>query len=140
VNRAAEVAGLDVRRPATSHLRIHGWLKHEADVYPWDVYGTDIMGLRKIAAESSAWSEPLHPKLFYRACEVIWSVRHEWARTVEDVLARRTRALFLDARASMEAAPTVARLMAAELGRDPSWEEDQVRNYRELAGGYLLSA
>jgi len=137
INTAAEVAGLDARRPATDQLRIHGWLKHKADVYPRDVYGTDIVGLKKIASENPALGEPIHPKLFYQASEVIWSVRHEWARTVEDVLARRTRALFLDARASIEAAPAVARLMAEELGRDPSWEAEQVQKYLELAEGYL---
>jgi len=137
INRAAEVAGLEARRPGTAQLRIHGWLKHETDVYPWDVYGTDIVGLKKIAVENPAWAETLHPGLFYRGCEVIWAARREWARTVEDVLARRTRALFLDARASMEAAPAVARLLAEELGRDPSWEAEQVRNYLELAAGYL---
>lgn len=137
INTAAEVAGLDARRPATDQLRIHGWLKHKADVYPRNVYGTDIVGLNKIASENPALGEPIHPKLFYQASEVIWSVRHEWARTVEDVLARRTRALFLDARASMEAAAAVARIMAEELGRDPSWEAEQVQEYLELAAGYL---
>lgn len=137
INRAAEVAGLDARRPETARLRIHGWLKHGAGDYPWDVYGTDIVGLKKIAMEKREWSDVLHPKLFYRGCEVIWAVRHEWARTVEDVLARRTRALILDTRASIEAAPDVARLMAEELGRDSSWEEAQVRKYVELAAGYL---
>ncbi len=138
MNAAADVAGLEARRPGTAQLRIHGWLKHDADVYPWDVYGTDIVGLKKIAAERPAWGNPIHPKLFYRACEVIWAVRHEWARTVEDILARRTRALLIDARASMEAAPAVAKLMAEELGRDGSWEEEQVRVYRDLASGYTL--
>jgi glycerol-3-phosphate dehydrogenase len=60
------------------------------------------------------------------------------ARTVEDVLARRTRALLLDARASIEAAPRVAEILAAELGRDAPWREDQVRSYAELARGYLI--
>jgi len=60
------------------------------------------------------------------------------ARTVEDVLARRTRALLLDARASIEAAPRVAEILAAELGRDASWRDQQVRSYTELARGYLI--
>ena len=60
------------------------------------------------------------------------------ARTVEDVLARRLRALLLDARASVEMAPRVARLMAEELGREASWAEAQVEVYRELARGYVL--
>jgi glycerol-3-phosphate dehydrogenase len=68
---------------------------------------------------------------------VIWAVRHEYARTVEDVLARRTRALFLDATASMELAPRVASLMSAELGCDAGWQQQQVSDFLQLASGYL---
>ena len=68
---------------------------------------------------------------------MIWAVRHEMARTVEDVLARRTRALFLNARASMNMAPRVASLLAAALGRTPEWEADQVRLFQDLARNYL---
>jgi glycerol-3-phosphate dehydrogenase len=80
----------------------------------------------------------LHPDLPYLAGEVVWAARNELARTVEDVLSRRTRALLLDARASIAAAPRVAELMAAELGHDASWSEAQVRAYRTLAEQYLL--
>lgn len=81
---------------------------------------------------------PLHPALPYSAAEVTNAVRTEMARTVGDVLARRTRALILDARAAMEIAPRVASLIAAELGRDENWENAQVRAFRDLASGYLL--
>jgi glycerol-3-phosphate dehydrogenase len=60
------------------------------------------------------------------------------ARTVEDFLARRTRSLLLDARASLEMAPKVAALMAEELGRDQAWQEEQVRAYEELARAHVL--
>ena len=70
--------------------------------------------------------------------EVAWAARREMARTVEDVLARRTRALLLDARASMEAAPQTAAILAAELGRNEGWCRDQVEAYRTLAAGYVL--
>jgi len=70
---------------------------------------------------------------------VRWAARHEMARTVEDVLARRTRALLLDARASIEAAPMVAELLAAELGRDAAWQQAQAGDYSALAKGYLLT-
>jgi len=69
---------------------------------------------------------------------VIWAVRGEWARTVEDVLARRTRALLLDAKASVEIAPRVAEIMAEEMGRDAAWRRRQVEQYAALAEGYLL--
>jgi glycerol-3-phosphate dehydrogenase len=71
---------------------------------------------------------------------VVWAARHEAARSVQDVLARRTRALFLNARASIEAAPRVAALLAAELGRNEKWEEREVNEFRKLAEGYLPTA
>jgi glycerol-3-phosphate dehydrogenase len=136
VDAAAAIAGLPEARSMTRLLRIHGW-QEEVGTGLWADYGDDARLLASLAAETPALGEPLHPRLPYRACEVIWGVRAEWARTVEDVLARRTRALFLDARASMEIAPRVAALMAAELGRDEDWQQEQVKIFRRLAAGYL---
>jgi len=82
-------------------------------------------------------SELLHAGLPYRSGDVLFAARCEMARTVEDVLARRTRALFLDAKASIEMAPRVARLLASELARDENWECQQVRALTELARDYL---
>jgi glycerol-3-phosphate dehydrogenase len=79
----------------------------------------------------------LHAALPYTGAEVVWAAREELARTVEDVLARRTRALFLDARAAVAMAPAVAALMAPILGRDASWQREQVRTFTELAQQYL---
>jgi glycerol-3-phosphate dehydrogenase len=73
------------------------------------------------------------------AAQVVWAARHEMARTVEDVLSRRTRELLLDARASIEMAPRVAELLAGELGRDEAWQREQVDAYTELARGYLVA-
>jgi glycerol-3-phosphate dehydrogenase len=84
-------------------------------------------------------SEKLHQNLPYIKAEVIWSVREEMARTVEDFLARRSRALLLDARASIDMAPEVARIMAEELGYDDAWEAEQVAAYANLAKEYLLT-
>lgn len=136
VDHAARVAGLDERPSITSTLRLHGWTE---PAHPeWDGYGADAPGLALLAAERPGWDEPLHWNLPYRVSEVVWAVRHEMARTVEDVLARRTRSLLLDARASVEIAPAVAALMAEELGRDEDWQRRQVEAYRELARGYCL--
>ncbi|HEY6872068.1 MAG TPA: glycerol-3-phosphate dehydrogenase/oxidase [Geobacteraceae bacterium] len=139
VDRAAALAGLAPRPSPTANLRIHGWQEHGIETAPWDVYGSDAPAVRNLAGENPAWGEPLHPNLPYRACEVVWAVRREWARTVEDVLARRTRALLLDARASMACAPPVAELMARELGRDAAWQEAQVAAYCALAQRYLAA-
>lgn len=138
VDQAAGVAALEERPSRTEGLRLHGWTDAE-ERYPWDVYGADAEALRALAHERAELYEPLHPRLPYRAAEVVWATRREMARTVADVLARRTRALLLDARASMEAAPAVARLMAGELGQPEAWAEEQVEAYLELAAGYVLN-
>jgi glycerol-3-phosphate dehydrogenase len=88
--------------------------------------------------ERPAWAQPLHPALPYVGAEVIWAVREEMARTLEDVLARRTRALFLNARAAIAMAPRVAELMAVELGQDIRWQARQVDEFGKLAQGYLV--
>ena len=80
----------------------------------------------------------LHPELDYRQGDVARAVRYEMAQTVEDVLARRTRALFLDAAAAIEAAPAVAKLMAKETGRDTRWRDEQTARFSAAAQSYLL--
>jgi len=80
----------------------------------------------------------MHPALPYCAAEVVWAAREEMARSVEDVLARRTRALFLNARAAIQMAPRVAQILAKELGRNQQWQENQIQLFEELAKGYLV--
>jgi glycerol-3-phosphate dehydrogenase len=137
VERAIEVGQLPHRPCLTKELKLHGWTdtpEHE----PVKVYGADAAAVKQVLAERPDWGELLHPNLPYRVGEVVWAARYELARTVEDVLARRLRALLLDARASIEAAPKVAALLAAELGFDEGWQQEQVQQYSELANGYLL--
>lgn len=98
--------------------------------------GPDAPAVEAVIAEWAGWGERLHPDQPMRAGEVVWAVRHEMTRTVEDVLSRR-RMLILDARASIEAAPAAA-LMAEALGRDEGWQREQVETYRTLAAGYLV--
>ena len=80
----------------------------------------------------------LHPALPYIAAEVVWAARDEMARTVEDVLARHTRALFLNATAAIAMAEPVAQLLAAELGRDEAWIAAQVKEFTALAQQYRV--
>jgi glycerol-3-phosphate dehydrogenase len=101
------------------------------------MYGSDYAELSKLAASDPKLGEPLHARLPYIAAQAVWAARHEMARTVEDVLARRTRALLLDVAASIEAAPRVAELLAAELGRDKDWQRNQIAAYGQLAGTYI---
>ncbi|HSV86899.1 MAG TPA: glycerol-3-phosphate dehydrogenase/oxidase, partial [Levilinea sp.] len=138
VDKAMEVGGLPKTTSPTRDLKLHGY-QEQPDKPPFGAYGSDAPEVRKLLAEQPGWERLLHPNLPYLAGEVIWAARHELARTVEDVLARRTRALMLYARASIEIAPLVAELLAGELGFDERWQEDQVRKYTELANGYLLN-
>ena len=130
-------AGLPGAVSRTETLRLHGWMEHAGE-QPGRVYGTDLAEIDRLAEAEAGLAQPLHSRLPYRAAEVVWAARREMARTVEDVLARRTRALFLDAQAAAEAAPLVARLLARELGRDARWGQDQVDVFVQLARGYLL--
>jgi glycerol-3-phosphate dehydrogenase len=139
VEAAALVAGLDERPSRTVNLRLHGWLKHPVETDGLlSLYGSDGSAVRKVMAERPGWDQLLHPNLPYFVGEVAWGVRREMARTVEDVLSRRTRALLLDARASIAVAPKVAEIIARELGRDAAWQAAQIEEYRAIAKNYIL--
>jgi glycerol-3-phosphate dehydrogenase len=140
IDHAEMIGALDHRHSATHELPIHGSETSLADATHLHYYGSDASGIRALIDADPALGVQLHPKLEFLKAEVLWHVRYEMARTVEDVLARRTRALLLDARASLEAAPVVARLMAQELGKDRLWETEQIHAYELLAQGYLLPA
>lgn len=139
VDAAALVAGLEEQPSRTKALRLHGWVKtpHETDGL-LSLYGSDGPSVRRVMREKPGWDEPLHPNLPYFVGEVAWGARREMARTVEDVLARRTRSLLLNARASIEVAPKVAEILAAELGKDEAWQKAQVQEYEANARGYVL--
>jgi glycerol-3-phosphate dehydrogenase len=137
VNHAAVIAQLEERASVTSDLPIHGFHNHADRFGDLACYGSDAPTIQSLFADDPAYAERLHPDLPIRAGEVVWAVRNEMARTVEDVLARRTRALLLDARASIVAAPAVSRIMAAELDRSPQWAQTTTAAFVELAGRYL---
>ncbi|MFQ5740803.1 MAG: glycerol-3-phosphate dehydrogenase/oxidase [Acidobacteriota bacterium] len=137
VDRAAQSAGLEKRRRGTEQLRLHGWCERK-----WRtedrIYGSDAAQLQDLIVATPALGRRLHPRLPYRLGEVVWTARFEMARTLEDVLSRRTRALLLDARASIESAPRAAQVMADELHRGPAWKARQIAEFTALAQGYLV--
>ncbi len=140
VDLAATLAELPPRPCPTRELPIHG---HGAPLPPDDplaAHGADAAALRDLMRRNPALGQPLHPRLPALAVEVAWACREEMACTVEDILARRTRCLLLDAAAAAEAAPLVARLMARELGRDNAWEAAETRHFQAVAATYLPPA
>ncbi len=138
VNQAATLAQLEDCDCVTRTLPIHGAWNPTEPLGHLAIYGSDAVAIRDLSFIDSTLAEPLHPDLPYTGAEVIWAVRHELARTVEDVLARRTRALFLNARAAQHMAPRVAALMAQELDRDEAWQREEVERFLRLATGYLV--
>jgi len=140
VDQAATVAGLSVEKCTTEHLRIHGWLKNVDRNDPLAHYGEDRVQINKLIKERPELGETLHERLPYIKAEVVWAAREEMAMTIEDVLARRTRAILLDAKASVEMAPEVASLMAEEMGQNKAWIDEQVETYSDLAKAYILDS
>jgi glycerol-3-phosphate dehydrogenase len=138
VEQAETLAGFEERPCKTEHLQIHGWTTQKISRPNLRVYGADAPAIEEIADETPELREKIHPELPYIGAEVVWAVREEMARTVEDVLSRRTRALLLGARASMEAAPRVAALIAKETNRDKAWEAKAVQEYNKVAERYVL--
>jgi glycerol-3-phosphate dehydrogenase len=134
VDLAAQTGGLPPRPSLTGSLRLHGWAENSGRNH-WHVYGHDAAEIHTLPGADVR----LHPALPYTEAEVRWAARCEQARTVEDVLARRLRALFLDAATSQAMAPRVAEILAEELGRDTAWQAAQVRTFMDLAAGYLSS-
>jgi glycerol-3-phosphate dehydrogenase len=139
IDQAVKVAGLAAAACRTETLPVHGATLTAIPETNLQPYGADAAGVGELIRATPGGAERLHPALPYQQGEVAWQVRHEMARTVEDVLARRTRALLLNARASIEAAPLVARLMAGELGADAAWQAAQVAAYTAVARGYVFS-
>jgi glycerol-3-phosphate dehydrogenase len=122
----------------TKNLPIHGYIEHSAELGDLEVYGADAEKIKALAAAEPALGKRLHPALPIIGAEVVWAAREEMARTVEDALARRTRALFLNASAAVEMASPAADLMARELNRDRDWAITQASAFRELAQQYLV--
>jgi len=141
IDEAVAVAELPDNECVTVNMHLHGWMARDDPEMPTadhlHYYGSEARRIEALMRTAPELAETIHPELPYTAAQVVWAVREELASTVEDVLSRRLRALLLHARASVEAAPVVASLMADELDRDAAWEAKQVDAYTELAKTYM---
>ena len=138
INQAAVLAKLPEKDCATKDLKIHGFIENAERFGDLAIYGADAAKIQNLIETDKSLSEKLHADLPYTVAEVVWSIRKESARTIEDVLARRTRALFLNARAAIEIAPKIGKIMARELSKDESWIEKQIDEFKETAEKYLI--
>ncbi len=140
IDRSIALADLANRPCRTRTLSIHGNITEEvvAEHDHLSVYGAEAKTVRSIQLADPAARELIHPDHPFTIAEIVHAVRNEMAITVEDVLARRVRLLFFDARAAITSAEKVARCMATEAGHDEHWATAQVKEFQALARGYLL--
>jgi glycerol-3-phosphate dehydrogenase len=138
VDKAILLAGLPERKSITENLMIHSYSKSVSLNDPNSVYGSDMNAMSELARENVRYAGMLSEELAISKAQLIWAIREEMILTVEDFLARRTRALFLDARESINMVPEVAHIMAEEMGKDDQWAKHQVESYIQLAEGYYL--
>ncbi|MDP5199506.1 glycerol-3-phosphate dehydrogenase/oxidase [Flavobacterium sp. DG2-3] len=141
IDKAIKTGKLPKKECRTEHLSIHGnqptnSFDRENHLY---IYGTDIPKIIELMENEPELKERLHPNYEFTLAEVVWAIRYEMARTVDDILARRVRLLFLDARAAIEVSEKTARLIAKELGHDEAWIIQEIANFRQISRGFLLS-
>lgn len=140
IARGIAIANLEHKKSVTQNLSLFGSMViEEDDEDVLDVYGIEAKMIRALCKENPSLGELIHERLPYIQAQVIWACRYEMARTIEDVLARRVRALFLDAHAALESAEIVANLMAKELNLNEDWKSKQMTDFKEIALKYIYS-
>lgn len=138
IDHAEVIAQLEPQPSVTKALNIHGHYRHAEEFGHLAVYGSDALEIQNLLCHHPEYQQKIHPDFDIQVGQIVWAVQQEMCRTVEDFLARRTRALLLDARASMDMAPPVAGWMAKLLDKDENWLQGQIKDYQELAKMYLV--
>ncbi|MFC1724403.1 glycerol-3-phosphate dehydrogenase/oxidase [candidate division KSB1 bacterium] len=136
LDQAIIVGQLEHSECLTENIQIHGFHKHSENFGELACYGSDAVEIQNISNKNKELSQKLHPKLDYIKAEVIWAVREEMAVKIIDFLSRRSRAMLLDVKASVESAPVVAELMKKELNKDQKWKKEQIEAFNNLAENY----
>ena len=139
LNNAVFVAKLPIKKCATRNLRLHGYQPSVEYGQPLSQYGSDASKIIEIMQKETAKSERIHPDYPFTKAELEWCVKNEMAVHVDDILARRSRMLFVNAQAAISSSEKTARLMASLLNRDEGWVQQEVMAFEELAKGYLPS-
>ncbi|MCF6279906.1 MAG: glycerol-3-phosphate dehydrogenase/oxidase [Flavobacteriaceae bacterium] len=139
IDTLARLFKLPERESISEELHIHGYMENVDFDNPFYFYGSDIQEIEKLIKLNPELKEWISEDLKVNKAQVVWAVKNEYARNIEDFLSRRTRVLLLDAKESIKMAPTVAKIMAKELNRDEKWEKEQIKSFNELAKGYLIT-
>ena len=136
INKGIKAGFLPDRKCVTKNLRFYSnTTSLRSDRL--QIYGDQAVDIEKMINDQPELGKTLDPRLPYTRAEILWICRNEMPLTLEDMLARRTRALFLDVRASASIAPAVVSLMAKEPGYDKKWQDEQLNAYNQLITNYL---
>ncbi len=138
LNKAIVLGKLPNKPCKTKNLRIHGATNDVDLSNHLYIYGTDQKFIEQLIIENPKLAEKLHPRLEFIKAEVVWAIRNEMARTIEDILARRVRILFLDAKAAIEIAPTIGAILAEELNKTKDWQQQQISDFSKIANQYVI--
>ena len=138
IDKVIALGKISKRKCVTRKLKVHGWRPNPDLTDHMYVYGSDEPLIRDMIKQNPTLGEKLSEKYGYTVAEVLWAIRHEMAHTVEDVLARRVRMLFVDAREAQKVAPRVAQIMAQELGKDQAWIDAQVAAFKSVSDNYIV--
>jgi len=136
VNTLQAVGGLPERQCNTRTLPIFGYEPHSDWEDPMHYYGTESKKISALNSKKATTS--LSRKFFITENQIIWAVQEEMAVTLEDILARRTRCLFLNAFETEKIAPQVASIVAEKFGHDASWIKKELKNFNTLVKKYQL--
>lgn len=137
INVASTLVSLPRVKSKTHQLKLHGYDKNSANYETLSIYGSDALLIKKLYLENEIYKKPLHPDFPITIGQIIFSIRNEKAMTIEDLLARRTRLLFLDARASISVALVVGTILATELNKDENWLQLEIQSFLKTANTYL---
>ncbi|WP_445435870.1 glycerol-3-phosphate dehydrogenase/oxidase [Candidatus Borreliella tachyglossi] len=121
----------------TENLKLHGYIEKEEVLSmpePFRVYGSDFQTLSKM----EGFNNKIHADLSLNEAQISFAIEFEQAKTVEDILSRRTRSLLLNAKATIEATPRIAEIMMHKLGKSEEWKNEQIKSFTEIAKKYLV--
>lgn len=129
---------LPLKSGSTENLRIHGYALEQDKKNRLSVYGSDKIQIERLQTENDYYAQTLNNETSITVARVIWAMRNEMARTVEDVLARRIRVLFTNSKCAVELAPKVAEIMMKELNQNEEWKNNQLESFMKMAKSYGL--
>ncbi len=139
IDKAIAMNLVEHRKCVTKHLKIHGWRPEPDLTNHYYIYGSDESAVHALEQEFIMLKDKISPKYDYTLGEVVWAVRHEMARTLDDVLARRVRLLYIDAREALRVAPEVAKVMAMEMHKSLSWVDEEVERFKGIAKNFIVN-